>query len=85
MFPNMLVSTHQCEKGFNLIHIYRVYAHTFGQKNETNYNAKLENVLSVHCRHEARCWNRINSITNLSKSLKITNNFFICENWSFEN
>jgi hypothetical protein len=85
MLANMLVSTHQCEKGFSLTHIYRVYAHTFGQKNETNYNAKLENILSVHCTHEAHCWNIINSITDLSKPLNITNNFYICETRSFEN
>jgi hypothetical protein len=33
MFPNVLVPTHYCEKGFPLVHIYTINAHKFWGKN----------------------------------------------------
>jgi hypothetical protein len=57
MFPNMLGINTSMWEGLEFnSYIYRVYAHTLGSKKyETNYNVKLENILSAYCTHEAHC------------------------------
>jgi hypothetical protein len=63
MFPNVLVPTHYCEKGFPLVHIYNKCQQFLGKEYGTNYNVKLVNILNAHC--TPHCLNRINSIIGL--------------------
>jgi hypothetical protein len=80
MLLNVLVTnTLYMRRDFPLAHLYRMHAHTFGQK-RTNYDVKLKISLNAHYTSLFLFFLKKNSITNLSKLLEITNYYYICEN-----